>query len=105
MAAFSIGTSRSNVKGGPSLMRIFGEENDKWRDKPLHKAPIESMRAMTSRASQSIREFSATEPTGASIRKQRSSFPMTDQCHCVPWHRTNSAFATPSSEQALLIAW
>jgi uncharacterized protein len=27
------------------LMRIFIGENDKWRDKPLHKALIESMRA------------------------------------------------------------
>jgi PII-like signaling protein len=27
------------------LMRIFVGENDKWRDKPLHKALIESMRA------------------------------------------------------------
>ena len=26
-------------------MRIFVGENDKWRDKPLHKALIESMRA------------------------------------------------------------
>jgi uncharacterized protein len=33
--------SRSKAK----LMRIFIGENDKWRDKPLHKALIESMRA------------------------------------------------------------
>jgi PII-like signaling protein len=32
-------------EGKAKLMRIFVGENDKWRDKPLHKALIESMRA------------------------------------------------------------
>jgi uncharacterized protein len=32
-------------QGKAKLMRIFIGENDKWRDKPLHKALIESMRA------------------------------------------------------------
>jgi len=32
-------------EGKAKLMRIFIGENDKWRDKPLHKALIESMRA------------------------------------------------------------
>ncbi len=32
-------------EGRAKLMRIFVGENDKWRDKPLHKALIESMRA------------------------------------------------------------
>jgi PII-like signaling protein len=32
-------------EGKAKLMRIFISENDKWRDKPLHKALIESMRA------------------------------------------------------------
>jgi PII-like signaling protein len=32
-------------EGKAKLMRIFFGENDKWRDKPLHKALIESMRA------------------------------------------------------------
>ena len=31
--------------GEQLLVRIFIGENDKWRDKPLHKALIESMRA------------------------------------------------------------
>jgi PII-like signaling protein len=32
-------------EGRAKLMRIFVGENDKWHDKPLHKALIESMRA------------------------------------------------------------
>jgi PII-like signaling protein len=32
-------------EGKAKLMRIFVGENDKWRDKPLHQALIESMRA------------------------------------------------------------
>ncbi len=32
-------------EGKAKLMRIFIGENDKWRDKPLHKALVESMRA------------------------------------------------------------
>lgn len=32
-------------EGKAKLMRIYIGENDKWRDKPLHKALIESMRA------------------------------------------------------------
>jgi PII-like signaling protein len=32
-------------EGKAKLMRIFVGENDKWHDKPLHKALIESMRA------------------------------------------------------------
>jgi len=32
-------------EGKAKLMRIFFGENDKWHDKPLHKALIESMRA------------------------------------------------------------
>jgi PII-like signaling protein len=32
-------------EGKARLMRIYIGENDKWRDKPLHKALIESMRA------------------------------------------------------------
>jgi len=32
-------------QGKAKLMRIFIGENDKWRDQPLHKALIESMRA------------------------------------------------------------
>lgn len=32
-------------EGKAKLMRIYFGENDKWRDKPLHKALIESMRA------------------------------------------------------------
>jgi PII-like signaling protein len=32
-------------EGKAKLMRIFVGENDKWNDKPLHKALIESMRA------------------------------------------------------------
>jgi PII-like signaling protein len=32
-------------QGKAKLMRIFIGENDKWRDKPLYKALIESMRA------------------------------------------------------------
>ncbi|MGA8266234.1 MAG: DUF190 domain-containing protein, partial [Candidatus Acidiferrales bacterium] len=32
-------------EGKAKLMRIFVGENDKWRDVPLHKALIESMRA------------------------------------------------------------
>lgn len=32
-------------EGQAKLMRIFVGENDKWRDKPLHKALVESMRA------------------------------------------------------------
>ena len=32
-------------EGKAKLMRIFIGENDKWRDKPLHKALIECMRA------------------------------------------------------------
>jgi hypothetical protein len=32
-------------QGKAKLMRIFIGENDKWHDKPLHKALIESMRA------------------------------------------------------------
>src|SRR6202007_2039519 len=32
-------------EGKAKLMRIFIGENDKWHDKPLHKALIESMRA------------------------------------------------------------
>ncbi|HEY6389081.1 MAG TPA: DUF190 domain-containing protein [Candidatus Acidoferrum sp.] len=32
-------------EGRAKLMRVFVGENDKWRDKPLHKALIESMRA------------------------------------------------------------
>lgn len=31
-------------EGKAKLMRIFVGENDKWRDRPLHKALIESMR-------------------------------------------------------------
>jgi PII-like signaling protein len=32
-------------EGKAKLMRIFIGENDKWHDKPLHKALVESMRA------------------------------------------------------------
>ncbi len=32
-------------EGKAKLMRIFIGENDKWRDKPLHRALVESMRA------------------------------------------------------------
>jgi PII-like signaling protein len=32
-------------EGKAKMMRIYFGENDKWRDKPLHKALIESMRA------------------------------------------------------------
>ena len=32
-------------EGKAKLMRIFIGENDRWRDKPLHKALVESMRA------------------------------------------------------------
>jgi PII-like signaling protein len=32
-------------EGKAKLMRIFVGENDKWGDKPLHKALVESMRA------------------------------------------------------------
>jgi PII-like signaling protein len=32
-------------EGKAKLMRIFVGENDKWHDKPLHKALMESMRA------------------------------------------------------------
>ncbi len=32
-------------EGKAKLMRIFIGENDKWRDRPLHKALVESMRA------------------------------------------------------------
>lgn len=44
------GASRPSIpalrrEGKAKLMRIFVGENDKWRDKPLHKALIESMRA------------------------------------------------------------
>ncbi len=43
LAQVSIPSLRSESKA--KLMRIFIGENDKWRDKPLHKALIESMRA------------------------------------------------------------
>jgi len=33
------------IEGKAKLMRIFVGENDKWRDMPLHRALIESMRA------------------------------------------------------------
>lgn len=44
------GASRPSIpalrrEGKAKLMRIFVGENDKWRDKPLYKALIESMRA------------------------------------------------------------
>jgi len=50
-------------EGKAKLMRIFIGENDKWHDKPLHKALVESMRA-NDIALPSIRAFSATAPTG-----------------------------------------
>jgi PII-like signaling protein len=40
-----ISTPPLKREGRAKLMRIFVGENDKWRDKPLHKALIESMRA------------------------------------------------------------
>jgi PII-like signaling protein len=40
-----ISTPTLRREGKAKLMRIFVGENDKWHDKPLHKALIESMRA------------------------------------------------------------
>src|ERR1700691_6000755 len=44
-AARQEGTPPLKSQGKAKLMRIFIGENDKWQDKPLHKALIESMRA------------------------------------------------------------
>jgi PII-like signaling protein len=44
-SAPQISTPPLKREGKAKLMRIFVGENDKWRDKPLHKALIESMRA------------------------------------------------------------
>jgi PII-like signaling protein len=44
-SAPQISTPALKREGKAKLMRIFVGENDKWRDKPLHKALIESMRA------------------------------------------------------------
>ena len=40
-----VSTPSLRREGRAKLMRIFVGENDKWHDKPLHKALIESMRA------------------------------------------------------------
>lgn len=40
-----LSTPSLKQEGKAKLMRIFVGENDKWRDKPLYKALIESMRA------------------------------------------------------------
>lgn len=44
-SATQMSTPPLKREGRAKLMRIFVGENDKWRDKPLHKALIESMRA------------------------------------------------------------
>lgn len=44
-AARQEGSPPLKRQGKAKLMRIFIGENDKWHDKPLHKALIESMRA------------------------------------------------------------
>jgi len=44
-SAAQMSTPPLKREGRAKLMRIFVGENDKWRDKPLHKALIESMRA------------------------------------------------------------
>jgi PII-like signaling protein len=44
-SATQMSTPPLKREGTAKLMRIFVGENDKWRDKPLHKALIESMRA------------------------------------------------------------
>ncbi len=44
-AALQPSTPPLRREGKAKLMRIFVGENDKWHDKPLHKALVESMRA------------------------------------------------------------